>query len=94
MQHKVIGTAMAQNFYWRATQLLASSPLLFFTMHKQRDTRTNRQKLEKQGLVFTAGVIVYMHGNKSTLERVANHMYCCINGVFRELHHDSVMNII
>ena len=31
---------------------------------------------------------------KSTLERVSNPVYCCINGVFHELRHDSVMNII
>ena len=32
--------------------------------------------------------------NKTTLERVSNPVYCCINGVFSELCHDSVMNII
>ena len=31
---------------------------------------------------------------KSTLERVSNPAYCCIKGVFRELHHNSAMNII
>ena len=30
---------------------------------------------------------------KSTLERVSNAVYCCINGVFRELRHKSAMNI-
>ena len=34
-----------------------------------------------------------LHG-KSTLERVSNTVYCCINGVFREVRHDSAMNII
>ena len=29
--------------------------------------------------------------DKSTLERVSNTMYCCINGIFRELCHDSAM---
>ena len=29
---------------------------------------------------------------KSTLERVPNAVFCCINGVFHELRHDSVMN--
>ena len=32
--------------------------------------------------------------DKSTLERVSNPMYCCINGIFHELHHKSAMNII
>ena len=35
-----------------------------------------------------------MYRNKSTLERVSNLVYCSINGVFRELRHDSAMNII
>ena len=31
---------------------------------------------------------------KSTLERVSNPMYCCINSVFRKLCHDFARNII
>ena len=33
-------------------------------------------------------------GYKSILERVSIPVYCCINGIFCELHHDSGMNII
>ena len=29
---------------------------------------------------------------KSTLERVSNAVYCCINSIFHELRHDSAMN--
>ena len=35
-----------------------------------------------------------MTGTKSTLEIVSNPVYCCINSVFRELRHNSAMNII
>ena len=35
-----------------------------------------------------------MYRNKSTLDRVSNPVYCSINGIFRELCHDSAMNII
>ena len=35
-----------------------------------------------------------MDVTKSTLERVSNAVYCCINCIFRELRHDSAMNII
>ena len=31
---------------------------------------------------------------QESLERVSNPLYCCINGVFSELHHKSAMNII
>ena len=44
------------------------------------------------GEVYIGEVCIY--NAKSTLERVSNAVYCCINGVFRELRHDSVMNII
>ena len=32
-----------------------------------------------------------MYCGKSTLVRVSNAVYCCINGVFSELRHDSAM---
>ena len=35
-----------------------------------------------------------LNETKSTLERVCNPVYCCINGIFRELRHMSSMNII
>ena len=37
---------------------------------------------------------MYMHNVKSTLVRVSNPMYRCINSVFHELCHKSAMNII
>ena len=37
---------------------------------------------------------LHIHDIKSALEKVSNPVYCCINGVFCELGHDSEMNII
>ena len=36
----------------------------------------------------------HLNSTKSTLESISNPMYCCIDGVFRKLHHKFVMNII
>ena len=68
---------------WRSQ---TASKILYFA--------TNKHKSLTNFLAPFMLYLFYMSHTKSTLERVSNAVYCCINDVFCELRHDSAMNII